>query len=162
MKSPVMVNQNRNQMPMEDVSPSMLKNAIETVCEHVETLSRNQEHLANAQNKIADMMERQVNAIERILDHLNISPEYEPVLSDNTESQTAPETDTQKTDNITENSSSAELLGRDEVLTIIKTMRKNKSTFDQVAKQLNDLKQPTFSGRGVWHAQTIHRICNKK
>jgi len=27
---------------------------------------------------------------------------------------------------------------------------------------LIELGQPTFSGRGEWHAQTIHRLCNKK
>jgi len=45
---------------------------------------------------------------------------------------------------------------------IIESMRKEGATFDQVAKRLVDLGQPTFSGRGEWHAQTIHRLCSKK
>lgn len=54
------------------------------------------------------------------------------------------------------------LLGRDEIMNIIHTMRAQGATFDQVASHLVDLGQPTFSGRGEWHAQTIHRLCNKK
>ncbi len=57
---------------------------------------------------------------------------------------------------------SAELMGRDEVMDIIYTMRDQGATFDQVAKRLIDLGQPTFSGRGEWHAQTVHRLCSKK
>lgn len=54
------------------------------------------------------------------------------------------------------------LLSRDTIMGIINSMRKEGATFDQVAKHLVDLGQPTFSGRGEWHAQTIHRLCNKK
>jgi hypothetical protein len=54
------------------------------------------------------------------------------------------------------------LLGRDAVMDIIHTMRSQGATFDQVAARLIELGQPTFSGRGEWHAQTIHRLCNKK
>jgi len=54
------------------------------------------------------------------------------------------------------------LLSREEVMHIIETMRKKGATFDQVAKHLVSIKQPTFSGRGEWHAQTVHRLCNKR
>ncbi len=53
------------------------------------------------------------------------------------------------------------LLSREVVMNIINTMRTEGSTFDQVAARLIELGQPTFSGRGEWHAQTIHRLCNK-
>jgi len=54
------------------------------------------------------------------------------------------------------------LLSRDAIMDIIQTMRTEGATFDQVASRLVELGQPTFSGRGEWHAQTIHRLCNKK
>lgn len=56
----------------------------------------------------------------------------------------------------------AKLMPRDKVMGIIQSMRDEGATFDQVAKRLVDLGQPTFSGRGEWHAQTIHRLCSKK
>jgi hypothetical protein len=53
------------------------------------------------------------------------------------------------------------LMGRDEIMEIINSMRAEGATYDQVAKRLIDLGQPTFSGRGEWHAQTIHRLCSR-
>ncbi|MBF0468512.1 MAG: hypothetical protein HQK61_06460 [Desulfamplus sp.] len=54
------------------------------------------------------------------------------------------------------------LLTREEVMEIIHSMRAKGKTFDEVAQHLVSLGQPTFSGRGEWHAQTIHRLCTKK
>lgn len=59
-------------------------------------------------------------------------------------------------------SGNAPLLPREEIMDIINTMREQGATYDQVAKHLIELGQPTFSGRGEWHAQTIHRLCSKK
>ncbi|MBF0199973.1 MAG: hypothetical protein HQK66_01440 [Desulfamplus sp.] len=55
----------------------------------------------------------------------------------------------------------SDILSREEIMSIISSMRKSGATFDQVAQHLVELKQPTFSGRGEWHAQTIHRLCRK-
>ncbi len=57
--------------------------------------------------------------------------------------------------------SSNALKSRKEIMDIIYSMRDEGATFDQVAKYLSDLGQPTFSGRGEWHAQTVHRLCNR-
>ncbi|MEA2060410.1 MAG: hypothetical protein U9P10_07885 [Thermodesulfobacteriota bacterium] len=54
------------------------------------------------------------------------------------------------------------LLSREEVMGTIYTMREKGKTFDEVAKHLVKIGQPTFSGRGEWHAQTIHRLCSKR
>jgi len=48
---------------------------------------------------------------------------------------------------------------KDDILTIIRTMREKGSTFSIIADYLKDKGIPTFSGRGEWHAQTIHRLC---
>jgi hypothetical protein len=53
------------------------------------------------------------------------------------------------------------ILSREEVMTIIQDMRDQGATFDQVAQHFKSLGQPTFSGRGDWHAQTVHRLCNR-
>lgn len=58
--------------------------------------------------------------------------------------------------------STAPLLPREEIMNIIHTMRDEGATYDQIAKHLVNLGQPTFSGRGEWHAQTIHRLCGRK
>lgn len=48
---------------------------------------------------------------------------------------------------------------KDDILTIIRNMRNNGTTFSLIAEYLRDKGIPTFSGRGEWHAQTIHRLC---
>ncbi len=48
---------------------------------------------------------------------------------------------------------------KDDILNIIESMRKDGSTFAIIADYLKEKGIPTFSGRGEWHAQTIHRLC---
>lgn len=49
---------------------------------------------------------------------------------------------------------------KNQILKTIKKMRKNGWTYEEIAMSLNSEKVPTFSKRGNWHAQTIHRLCN--
>ncbi|MEA1969218.1 MAG: hypothetical protein U9N77_13505 [Thermodesulfobacteriota bacterium] len=48
---------------------------------------------------------------------------------------------------------------KDDVISTIKEMRKKRATFAEIAAHLKKQGIPTFSGRGEWHAQTIHRLC---
>ncbi len=62
-----------NQMDVEALAHSPLHEAIENLNNAVQSLSQNQKNLVDVQEKTADMLERQVCSIEKILDHLNIS-----------------------------------------------------------------------------------------
>ncbi|MCP4115003.1 MAG: hypothetical protein GY737_06265 [Desulfobacteraceae bacterium] len=48
---------------------------------------------------------------------------------------------------------------KDEVIAIIRSMREERATYAEIAEALTAKGIPTFSGRGDWHAQTIHRLC---
>lgn len=48
---------------------------------------------------------------------------------------------------------------KNDILSIIQKMRKQGATFSIIADYLKEKGIPTFSGRGEWHAQTIHRLC---
>jgi len=48
-----------------------------------------------------------------------------------------------------------------EVTQLIQAMREKRCTFGEIAAELKARAIPTFSGRGEWHAQTIHRLCRK-
>ena len=48
---------------------------------------------------------------------------------------------------------------KDDILSTINTMRDQGATFAVIADYLKEKGIPTFSGRGEWHAQTIHRLC---
>ena len=217
MKRPPGSRQTENQLPMEEsATTSMLAEAIENLNSHIETLAKNQDYLITAQEKTADMLERQVIAIERIIDHLNIAPGKEPAPEKRTVSKKTFEhhyvTDKKQISDITEPvkapvksiepvekpvksvepikiakpvkapvkpilrkrkklvakksikavSIEKKLLSREAVMDIINSMRAESATFGQIASRLIELGQPTFSGRGEWHAQTIHRLCNKR
>ncbi len=48
---------------------------------------------------------------------------------------------------------------KDDLLSIIKTMRKDRATYKTIAEYFRKKNIPTFSGRGEWHAQTLQRLC---
>ncbi len=50
---------------------------------------------------------------------------------------------------------------KDDIISIINKMRDQGATFSMIAEYLSDKGIPTFSGRGDWHAQTIHRLCKQ-
>ena len=62
-----------NQMREPEAENSRLQDAVENLTNHMATLAENQKRLMDAQEQTADMLERQVIAFERILDHLQIS-----------------------------------------------------------------------------------------
>jgi DNA repair exonuclease SbcCD ATPase subunit len=47
---------------------------------------------------------------------------------------------------------------RKRILQVISKMRSEGETFDKIAMQLEKENLRTFSGRGQWHAQTVHRL----
>jgi len=65
--------QHPNQIPPEEPAVSPLFEVIGMLSTHVQRLAENQKFLIDAQERSADMLERQVVAIEKILDHLKIS-----------------------------------------------------------------------------------------
>ena len=48
---------------------------------------------------------------------------------------------------------------KDEILDIMQSLRNKGATYAQIADHLTQEGIPTFSGKGKWHAQTIHRLC---
>jgi len=52
-------------------------------------------------------------------------------------------------------------MNREKAIDIIMKMRSKKKTYDQIAQFLTERKYPTFSHRGEWHAQTVHRLYKK-
>ena len=52
-------------------------------------------------------------------------------------------------------------MAREAVLDIILTMRDEGATYGKIADYLEEENIPTFSRKGKWHAQTIHRVCRE-
>lgn len=141
-----------NQRSMNEILPSLLVETIDSLNSNLEILSESQKYMATAQKRAVDMMERLIITIEKMLDHIDINP-----------GKISPESITKKRKIKAKlkikNTGGIEHLSREEIMSIIKKMREQGTTFDRIAKHLTGLGQPTFSGRGEWHAQTIHRLC---
>lgn len=195
-----------NQVP-EDPNTVLLADILDNLSTQVDILIKNQEYMITVQERTADLLQRQADAIEIIMDRLNLSPDQDmdiaPAFEHHYVSSQSPDEEevdgtvedllkaemaeeerrkamppnaVQDTETVKkrrkivaapapiESSSeeAAELMPREEIMNIINTMREQGATYDQVAKHLIDLGQPTFSGRGEWHAQTIHRLCSNK
>lgn len=52
-------------------------------------------------------------------------------------------------------------MSKEEIMDLIHKMRKKGKTYNEIAASLTEMELPTFSGRGKWHAQTIHRLCQQ-
>jgi len=129
---------------------SDIKHAVENVSEGLKQLTASEERLAEAQ-------ERTASAMELIAEYLKSSvltnPEVQvsPVSLPNTN-----KISNQEIVNHPANISAGEV--RDKVVDIILRMREAGSTYDKIAMYLEQENIPTFSGKGNWHAQTVHRI----
>lgn len=120
--------------------------------------------MADAQDRRARAEERKAAALEDIarilMPHFSSAVTAASAavssspLSETIETEAAlPEVTNEKTKKVT-------VLGREEVLKIIFDMREGGATFGEIASHLEDRNIPTFSGKGKWHAQTIHRVCH--
>lgn len=47
----------------------------------------------------------------------------------------------------------------EEIRKIALELREQGKTYKEIAQHLDDKKIPTFSGKGGWHAPTIHKLC---
>lgn len=53
------------------------------------------------------------------------------------------------------------MIDRDEVVESILRLREDGMTYKEIAQRLEDEHIPTFSGKGAWHAQTVHKVCHR-
>ncbi|RLC31906.1 MAG: hypothetical protein DRH32_03570 [Deltaproteobacteria bacterium] len=147
--------------------------------------------ISASQKRLADAEERKAAALEKIAayfqgaapaDPPGAEPDSEPETAPVPELESGPE---QKNGNLSGEQSSAPVQNiektvpapdstpdsrtinkatdaqRAMALKIIKKMHKENATYNQIALRLEKENLPTFSGRGRWHAQTIHRLLKK-
>lgn len=139
-----------------------------TIKETLTTILSNQESGITFAERRAIAEERKADAFEFIAHHIGkltgnlYSPKHQPDV-DRPEPQGEGEIMEARTsrpviqDDMDDDNTSD--MTKDDILELIITMRNDGSTYNEIATHLVDLNLPTFSGRGKWHAQTIHRLC---
>ncbi len=116
------------------------------------------EAISKNQKRRADLEERKVEALEKVSSQLetflntsdgpSISKQADPMPTDVPGEETSFKGQSMQTD-------------RDEITKLVLEMRDKGKTYKEIAKYLEDEKIPTFSRKGEWHAQTIHKICKQ-
>ena len=117
----------------------------------LEGIAKNQERIAIAEERAAD-------AIERIARALTNS---DPLKITSPESFSRTETSfdgSETTRNFHIEAAKSHDFDRNKTLNIINEMRENGVTYGKIAEHLESREIPTFSGKGKWCAQTVHRL----
>lgn len=159
-EKPVNGNLKKNSQYKNDTArlANLLEETLPEIKAVMESISENQKRLAEAEIRRAKAEERKAEVMESFAESIKSLLESGFFLPlNNTESQTVSPFKCEKGD--IEKTSGSD---RKIVLDMIFSMREKGATFDQIASCLDEKNIPTFSGKGKWHAQTIHRICRKE
>ena len=129
-----------------DQSPAIPAETILAIKDFLQEISEKQERLAMAE-------ERKAAAFEAIAEFLKSAKEI-PILI-NSEIQTGK----RGIQGRKRRSKKYDDPNRRKVLDIVASMREKNATYQEIAEKLELENLKTFSGRGKWHAQTVHRLC---
>ena len=137
--------------PSSSSSNQLLKQIGDTLPQFIDTTSimaEQLERIASVSERIAESEIRKNNAITDFFEGLEKILTQGPSPSGFTAPPRA-----------TASYASGTHYTKDDIHSIINTMRDQGATFAVIADYLKEKGIPTFSGRGEWHAQTIHRLC---
>lgn len=124
----------------------------------LENIAENQHRLAEAEERRAGAEERKAGAFEALAESI------QALLSNGIQlpvSAGIPYTPSPSPVEVEKpiRSSAAD---RENVLDTIFGMRDQGATYTEIASHLDSESIPTFSGKGKWHAQTIHLLCQER
>jgi hypothetical protein len=145
---------NESQEMMTEMVPevkALLTKIEESQKRIIELTERNTE----AQERQADVLETIAVIFQRLVD----SAPNAPVIAEPISLATQVDADYEAP--IAERNVAPALVDRDEVIDLIVGLREGGMTYKEIAQRLEDENIPTFSGKGAWHAQTVHKVCNK-
>ena len=125
-------------------------------------LSRTLESITDYQRRLADQVENKMRTEERKVAALEvIAASLQKHLAGDVEidesSQPVTVIENEESADAESPESSGEMT-REKIVQIIHEMYDAGSTYNEIAQYLENKNIPTLSGRGKWHAQTIHRF----
>ena len=162
----------------------VLKTVLETIAANQEKLARVQERRVKAEERKAEALEtiaqiagrlsgselnlplfeapnRVEDAEENLEIHAETAVEAEPEEIAEEISADSSYDEADSSYNEDEEEFEEETITRDDILNMICGLREEGMTYDQIAKQLEEEAVPTFSGKGKWRGQTVHRLYQK-
>lgn len=155
---------------VETLSGTLVENlpVIRTI---LEAIAENQKIMAEAEDRRARAEERKAEIMENIFDYAKQwivgNLDLSGIEAIKVKTETAKDMDLPKKEElcvsppVEPETSDFESPSREEVLNKIYSLRENGLTYDQIAKQLETETIPTFSRKGKWRGQTVHRLYQK-
>jgi hypothetical protein len=136
-----------------------LKSVLESIVDQQKQLVQIRERRATAEEKQAEAL----SEISCALRALNIAPTVSAAPAQVLNSETAVSAEPESGDAaaVVDSPAGDVVMKRDEVLTLIRSMREKQATFENIARTLQSMGIPTFSGKGEWRGQTVHRLHQK-
>jgi len=133
--------------------PLFLQESIPAIMDHLTTIVSTVERMVERQESLIKVQMEQQQAVGSFFTNLNqiLMERIVPALPN----AVSPEPIQKGTTSYASGTHHT----KDEVIAMIRSMREKRSTFAEIAQALMEKGIPTFSGRGDWHAQTIHRLC---
>ncbi|TWI75626.1 hypothetical protein LZ24_00677 [Desulfobotulus alkaliphilus] len=114
---------------------------------------------AEAEERKAEALERLADSLDRLLDNISSPSAAPPPPAEENNGTPARENPVRDPEFLDTTEDDVRKTSRKYILKLIEKLRKDNMTYEQIAAYLTDNDYPTFSGRGRWHAQTIHRLC---
>lgn len=156
-------NDRRNDQPKSTKTGNdKLEDFIPKLQSLMETLVDNQQYLIDLKERQTKSGEILASAFTELISILQASgvnipntPSVSPQAKESGQTTAASIKDLE----YTEMKSSAD--EKRDVIKIMKKLRKKGGTYKEIANFLNENNIPTFSNKGHWHAQTIHRLCSR-
>jgi hypothetical protein len=121
-----------------------LKNLMQGITDTADRMADIMEHYVSVEEKRNDIFE----SIEKSIQNMGV----QTTAAENNNENVVRE---QKTKKIPKEE-------KNRIMDLIISMRDKGSTYDQIADRLEEEKIPTFSNKGNWHAQTIHRLYQQR
>ena len=146
-------NPNQRRSEVGEQLEALLRDLLPVLSKTLEAITDYQRRLADQVENKMRTEERKVTALEVIAASLrkhlagDVDEGLPPVMAiENEESA------------VVEAPESSRKMTRKNIIQIIHEMYDAGSTYNEIAQYLENKNIPTFSGRGNWHAQTIHRL----
>lgn len=136
-QSPFLENEKRKSDRRKDSISDALQPIMSAFIKYLEVMSETLEHKIEVETKNAETMLKFFDNLSNIKFHVEGLP-----------TQAIRRERSKKPDNE----------HHEKVREIILSMRKNNKTYQKIADQLEKDSIRTFSGRGKWHAQTVHQL----
>jgi hypothetical protein len=146
----------------QDVVMDMIAETIPEIKTLLVKVEEGQKRMIEVVQRDIEVQERQAAALEAISNALKHSAELSPALMMAPKSEvSAVKVEKDLTDPQIEKTVVSSSVERDSIVSLIIELRDGGMTYKEIADRLQSDQVPTFSGKGAWHAQTVHKVCRK-